>query len=106
MLFSISIDYEIMILSRIKESYDLTHDNTQAVIEGITKSGRIIVGAALVMLSVFGSYMFANINSIKEISLALFIAVLIEATLVRLIVVPATMLVMGKWNYWYPFKKK
>jgi len=101
-LYAISMDYEVMILSRIREAYDQSGDNRQAVIEGVTHTGRVVLGGALILLSVFAAYLFADFGLMKEIGLALSVAILIDATIVRLLLLPAAMVVLGDWNYWSP----
>lgn len=101
-LFALSMDYEVIILSRIKESYDRTGDNRTAILEGLNKSGKVIVGAAAIMFSVFFAYVFADLAPMKEVGLGLASAIIIDATVVRLVVLPATMILMGRWNYWLP----
>ena len=104
-LYAISMDYEVMILSRIREAYDRTGDNRQAVTEGVTHTGRVVLGGALILLSVFAAYLFADFGLMKEIGLALSVAILIDATIVRLLLLPAAMVVLGDWNYWAPKRR-
>ena len=104
-LYAISMDYEVMILSRIREAYDLTGDNRLAVTEGVTHTGRVVLGGALILLSVFAAYLFADFGLMKEIGLALSVAILIDATIVRLLLLPAAMVVLGDWNYWSPKRR-
>jgi RND superfamily putative drug exporter len=104
-LYAISMDYEVMILSRIREAYDRTGDNRQAVTEGVTHTGRVVLGGALILLSVFAAYLFADFGLMKEIGLALSVAILIDATIVRLLLLPAAMVVLGDWNYWSPKRR-
>lgn len=103
-LFAVSMDYEVLILSRVREVYDRTGDNVAAVEAGLGNSGRTVLGAAFVMLSVFGAYAFSHLQPLRELGLGLSFAILLDATIVRLLVVPAALLVMGRWNYW-PFDK-
>ncbi len=104
-LYAISMDYEVMILSSIREAYDRTGDNRQAVIEGVTQTGRVVIGGALILLSVFAAYLFADFGLMKEIGLALSVAIVIDATIVRLLLLPSAMIVLGDWNYWSPKKR-
>ncbi len=99
-LYAISMDYEVMILSTIREAYDRTGNNLQAVVEGVSHTGRVVLGGALILLSVFAAYIFADFGLMKEIGLALSVAIVIDATIVRLLLLPATMAVLGDWNYW------
>ncbi len=101
-LFGLSMDYEVLLLSRIQESYRRTGDNTEAVAEGLTKTAGVITGAALVMVTVFAAFALADTITIKSIGVGMAIAVLIDATIVRILLVPATMRLMGRWNWWAP----
>jgi RND superfamily putative drug exporter len=101
-LFGLSMDYEVLLLSRIRERYLAHGDNTRAVAEGIGLTGGIITGAALVMVAVFASFGLSSIIFIKALGITQAVAVLIDATLVRGILVPAFMRVMGWVNWWAP----
>jgi RND superfamily putative drug exporter len=100
--FGLSMDYEVFLLSRIKERYDATGDNRAAVSSGIQRTGWLITSAALLMAVVFGAFGTSKIISVQEIGVGLAIAVIIDATLVRMLLVPATMRLLGKWNWWAP----
>ena len=101
-LFGLSMDYEVFLLSRIRERY-LTHgDNTRAVAEGIGITGGIITGAALIMVAVFGAFAISSIVFLKALGFSMALAVLIDATIVRGVLVPAFMRVMGSVNWWAP----
>ncbi len=101
-VFGLSMDYEVLLLSRIQEEYRRTGDNTRAVAEGLEKSGRLITGAAAIMVGIFGAFALADVVIIKAIGLGMAIAVAIDATLVRALVVPATMRLLGDLNWWAP----
>jgi RND superfamily putative drug exporter len=101
-VFGLSMDYEVLLLSRIQEEYLRTRDNTHAVAMGLEKSGRLITGAAAIMVGVFASFGLADIVLIKAIGLGMALAVAIDATLVRALVVPATMRLLGNLNWWAP----
>ena len=101
-LFGLSMDYEVLLLSRIRERYLAHGDNTRAVAEGIGITGGIITGAALIMVAVFGAFSLSGIVFLKAIGLSMALAVLIDATIVRGILVPAFMRVMGSVNWWAP----
>jgi len=101
-LFGLSMDYEVMLLSRIKEEYEKTGDNVTSVALGIERTGRLITGAALIMATVFFSFSLAEAVVIKAIGLGMGLAVLVDATIVRALLVPATMRLMGRWNWWAP----
>jgi RND superfamily putative drug exporter len=101
-VFGLSMDYEVLLLSRIQEEYLKTHDNTRSVAMGLEKSGRLITGAAAIMVGVFAAFALADIVLIKAIGLGMALAVAIDATLVRALVVPATMRLLGDLNWWAP----
>jgi len=101
-LFGLSMDYEVMLLSRIKEEYEKTADNLSSVALGIERTGRLITGAALIMATVFFSFGLAEAVVIKAIGLGMGLAVLVDATIIRALLVPATMRLMGDWNWWTP----
>jgi putative drug exporter of the RND superfamily len=101
-LFGLSMDYEVMLLSRIREEYGRTGDNRSSVALGIERTGRLITGAALIMATVFFSFGLAEAVVIKAIGLGMGLAVLVDATIVRALLVPATMRLMGRWNWWAP----
>jgi uncharacterized membrane protein YdfJ with MMPL/SSD domain len=101
-LFGLSMDYEVLLLSRIQEAYRRTGDNTASVAEGLAKTAGVITGAALIMVSVFAAFALAESITIKSIGVGMAIAVFIDATVVRVLLVPATMRLMGRWNWWAP----
>ena len=101
-VFGLSMDYEVFLLSRIRERYDATGDTRTAVAQGLRASAATISSAALIMVAVFGVFASTGTPSIKEIGLGLSVAIALDATLVRLILVPATMEIMGRWNWWLP----
>jgi RND superfamily putative drug exporter len=100
--FGLSMDYEVFLLARIKERVDAGEPTNVAVRQGLQHSGRIITSAALLMLVVFGFFASARLGDIEQIGLGLFVAVLIDATIVRCLLVPATMTLLGRWNWWAP----
>jgi len=101
-LFSLSTDYEVFMLSRIKERYDETHDNEEAVATGLQRTAGVITAAGLILIGVFGSFATAGLITIKEIGLGLAIGVLIDTVVVRTIMVPATMRLAGNINWTMP----
>jgi RND superfamily putative drug exporter len=101
-VFGLSMDYEVFLMSRIREEYDRTGDNTAAVAVGLQRSGRIITSAALLILVVIGLFSVSGITFIKLIGVAMLIAVLVDATIVRALLVPATMRLLGNANWWAP----
>jgi RND superfamily putative drug exporter len=102
-LFGLSMDYEIFLLSRIREEYLRTHNNAEAVANGVASTGRVITAAAAVMIAVFLSFVVGfDLRQIKEIGLGLAAAIFIDATLIRMVAVPSTMELLGDWNWWFP----
>ena len=101
-VFGLSMDYEIFLMSRIRERYERTGDPDRAIAEGLANSARPISGAALIMVAVFSVFAATSLVSIKELGLALAAAIAIDATIVRLVLVPATMKLFGRWNWWLP----
>jgi RND superfamily putative drug exporter len=102
LLFGLSMDYEIFLIRRVREEWRRTHDNRLAVATGIEHTARPISAAAAIMVAVFGSFLSANLLELKQIGFALAIAIALDASLVRLILVPATMRLLGRWNWWLP----
>jgi RND superfamily putative drug exporter len=100
--FGLSMDYEIFLLARIKEYVDAGADTDTAVRRGLQNTGRVITSAALLMVIVFACFAAARIGNIEQIGLGLTVAVLIDATIVRCLLVPATMTLLGRWNWWAP----
>jgi RND superfamily putative drug exporter len=103
-LFGLSMDYEVFLLTRMRESWDRTRDNRVAVAHGLERSGRIVTSAALIVVVVAGSFAFADIVLIKALGLGIAIAVALDATVVRALLVPATMRLLGRWNWWVPVR--
>lgn len=101
-VFGLSMDYEVFLLSRMKEEYDRTGDNATAVADGLASTARVITAAALIMVAVFGSFVAGDDRTVKLFGLGLAAAVLIDATLVRMVLVPATMELLGARNWWIP----
>jgi len=101
-VFGLSMDYEVLMLSRIHEEWERTGDNTLAVANGLQRTGRLITGAAAIMVVVFSAFGLSSVIILKQIGLGLALAILIDATIVRALVVPATKRLMGKWNWWSP----
>jgi RND superfamily putative drug exporter len=100
--FGLSMDYEVFLLSRIKEVHDETGDNDLAVAVGLQRSGKIITSAALLIVIVFIGFAAGEVLAIKQLGVGLAIAVIIDATLVRCLLVPATMKLLGERNWWAP----
>jgi RND superfamily putative drug exporter len=101
-LFGLSMDYEVFLLSRIREEYDASGDNAAAVARGLSSTARVITAAAAIMVAVFLSIVIAPNVSTKQIGLGLAVAILVDATVVRLVLVPAVMELLGRANWWLP----
>jgi RND superfamily putative drug exporter len=101
-LFGLSMDYEVFLLSRVREEYVATGDNHEAVVRGLSSTARVITSAALIMISVFGAFVLGDDPNGKLFGVGLAVAVLLDATLVRMILVPATMSLLGRANWWLP----
>ena len=100
--FGLSMDYEVFLLGRIAETYRRTGDNDLAVERGLQQTGRIITAAAVLMIVVFAGFVAGGFSPVKQIGLGLALAVAVDATLVRMLLVPALMSLMGRWNWWAP----
>jgi putative drug exporter of the RND superfamily len=101
-LFGVSTDYEVFLLTRVQEEFLAGASNEESVATGIAATGRIITSAAAVMVVIFGAFAFARLVVIQEVGLGLAVAVFVDATLIRALLVPATMRVLGRWNWWLP----
>ncbi len=101
-VFGLSMDYEVFMLSRIKERFQATGDNRTAVAQGLAASAGTISSAALIMVAVFAIFAFTGVPQIKEIGVGLAVAIFLDATVVRLVLVPATMELLGNRNWWLP----
>ncbi len=101
-LFGLSMDYEVFLLSRIREEWLRTHNNRYAVARGLEKTGSVITNAAIIFAIVTGAFTFTSLISMKELGLGMTVAVLVDATIIRTLLVPATMRLLGRWNWWLP----
>jgi putative drug exporter of the RND superfamily len=101
-LFGLSMDYEVFLMTQIKEAWERTRDNTQAVIAGVANSGRVITSAALIMVSVFFAFVINGDPTVKQFGVGMGVAVAVDATLVRCLLVPAVMTLLGRVNWWFP----
>jgi RND superfamily putative drug exporter len=102
MLFGLSMDYEVFLLSRIREEWDRRGDNEAAIAYGLEHTGRIITAAAIIMIAAFGGFVAGSFPALKEFGLGLSAAILLDATVVRAVLVPATMKLLGRWNWFLP----
>jgi RND superfamily putative drug exporter len=101
-VFGLSMDYEVLLLTRMQEEYERTGDNARAVAEGLERSGRLITSAAAIMVAVFVAFALARVVLVKAMGLGMALAVALDATLVRVLIVPATMRLFGDLNWWAP----
>jgi RND superfamily putative drug exporter len=101
-LFGLSMDYHVFLLSRIRERYLATGDNTESVAHGLRTTGRLITGAALIMVAVFGGFASGRLADLQQTGLGLAVAVALDATIVRVVLVPASMRLLGRWNWYFP----
>jgi RND superfamily putative drug exporter len=101
-LFGLSMDYEVFLMTHIKEAWERTRDNTRAVIDGVAHTGRVITSAALIMVSVFFAFVLNGDPTVKQFGVGMGVAVAVDATLVRCLLVPAVMTLLGRANWWFP----
>ena len=104
-VFGLSMDYEVFLLSRVKEEFDATHDNDEATVSGLTTTGATITNAALIMIVVFGAFAFARVMAVQMISFGLAVAVLLDASLIRVAMVPGVMHLAGHLNWWPGYRR-
>jgi RND superfamily putative drug exporter len=101
-LFGLSMDYHVFLLSRVRERFIETGDNNEAVAYGLRSTGRLITGAALIMVAVFGGFALGDLVAMQQFGFGLAVAVLLDATIVRSVLVPASMRLLGEWNWYLP----
>jgi RND superfamily putative drug exporter len=101
-LFGLSMDYEVFILTRVREEYDRTGSTDAAIVEGLGRTGRLVTSAALILFLSFASLASAPNTDIKVLATGLGVGILLDATLVRALLVPALVSLLGKWNWWFP----
>ena len=105
LVFGLSMDYEVFLISRIQEEYEAGATNTQATIDGLVSTSKIITSAALIMIVITGAFAFTDVMPVKQIGVGIAIAIAIDATIIRLMLVPSLMKLFGEWNWWLPFRK-
>lgn len=105
-VFGLSMDYEVFLISRIQEIYEENGDNDNATLLGLTSTSKIITSAAAIMIVITGSFAFTDVMPVKQIGIAIALAIFIDATIVRMIFVPSLMKLLGHWNWWMPFSKR
>jgi RND superfamily putative drug exporter len=104
-LFGLSIDYEVILVSRIREYYKRSGNNQESIVNGFVSTAGMINGAAAIMVTVFGMFVFADIQIVQELGVGLALAILLDAIVVRTIIVPLSMKLLGRMNWWIPFSK-
>ena len=104
MLFGLSMDYEVFLVTRMRESWDSGRDNREAVAEGLERTGRIVTAAAVIMVAAFSAFVAGRIVGLQEFGLGLAVAILVDATIVRAVLVPSLMALLGRWNWWLPVR--
>ena len=102
MLFGLSMDYEVFLVSRMRETWDEVHDNVRAVSYGLERTGLIITAAAIIMVAAFSGFVAGSIVGLQQFGLGLAVAILVDATIVRALLVPSLMALFGRWNWWLP----
>jgi uncharacterized membrane protein YdfJ with MMPL/SSD domain len=102
MLFGLSMDYEVFLVTRMREAWDETRDNARAVAEGLERTGRIVTAAAIVMVAAFSGFVAGRVVGLQEFGFGLAIAIFVDATIVRALLVPSLMALFGRWNWWLP----
>jgi uncharacterized membrane protein YdfJ with MMPL/SSD domain len=102
MLFGLSMDYEVFLVSRMREEWDATHDNRLAVTQGLAKTGRLVTAAGLIMFAAFMGFVAGSIVGLQQFGLGLAAAILIDVTIIRALLVPSAMKIFGRWNWWLP----
>lgn len=105
LVFGLSMDYEVFLISRMQEEYAHSLDNDRATVEGLATTSKIITSAALIMIVLTGAFAFTDVMPVKQIGVGIAIAVAIDATIIRLLLVPSLMKLFGSWNWWLPFRK-
>ena len=102
MLFGLSMDYEVFFVSRMRESWDAHGDNTRAITEGLTHTGRVVSAAALIMVGALSGLVAGHVAGLQELGVGLALGVVLDATIVRGLLLPSLMALVGRWNWWLP----
>jgi RND superfamily putative drug exporter len=105
LLFGLSMDYEVFMVSRIREAHDAGKDDSGAVVHGLERTGRIVTAAAAIMVIAFLGFAIGRIEGLRQFGVGLAVAVTLDATIVRVILVPSAMAVLGRWNWWLPARR-
>jgi RND superfamily putative drug exporter len=102
MLFGLSMDYEVFLVTRMRETWDEVHDNVRAVSYGLERTGLIVTAAAIIMVAAFSGFVAGSVVGLQQFGLGLAVAILVDATIVRALLVPSLMAMFGRWNWWLP----
>src|SRR5215218_2744980 len=102
MLFGLSMDYEVFLVSRMREEWDATHDNVHAVSLGLARTGRLVTAAGLIMFAAFMGFIVGSFVDLQQFGFGLAAAILIDVTIVRALLLPSAMKLFGRWNWWLP----
>jgi putative drug exporter of the RND superfamily len=102
MVFGLSMDYEVFLVSRMREEWDAGRSNAEAVAEGLAKTGRIVTAAGLIMVAAFLGFVAGSIVGLQEFGLGLAAAIMLDVTIIRALLVPSAMKLFGRWNWWLP----
>ena len=105
LVFGLSMDYEVFLISRMQEEFAQSFDNDKSTVEGLATTSKVITSAALIMIVLTGAFAFTDVMPVKQIGIGIAVAVAIDATIIRLLLVPSLMKLFGKWNWWLPFGK-
>ncbi|PIC63757.1 hypothetical protein CSV79_09960 [Sporosarcina sp. P13] len=105
LVFGLSMDYEVFLISRMQEEFSYSFDNDKSTVEGLATTSKVITSAALIMIVLTGAFAFTDVMPVKQIGVGIAVAVAIDATIIRLLLVPSLMKLFGKWNWWLPFGK-
>ena len=104
-LFGLSMDYEVFMVTRMREEWDARRDNARAVAVGLERTGRIVTAAAAIMIAAFLGFAVGRVPGLQELGVGLALAVFLDATLVRIVLVPSLMAILGRWNWWLPARR-
>jgi len=99
------MDYEVFLVSRMREAWDALHDNERAIVHGLERTGRVVTAAAAIMVAAFSGFLVGRVAGLQQFGLGLVLAIAIDATIVRALLLPSAMAVGGRWNWWLPGRR-
>jgi RND superfamily putative drug exporter len=105
-LFGLSMDYEVFMVTRMREEWLREHDNVRAVAHGLERTGRVVTAAAAIMIAAFSGFVAGRVPGLRQFGVGLAVGVFLDATLVRVVLVPSLMAVLGRWNWWLPTRTR